>query len=78
MVRARSEAHAARNELIRTTFSSLELSTALPPTASTVSDCAKAANVAHGVEDIPGSEGANIHWLGDKSASNVLLYFHGG
>lgn len=31
----------------------------------------------HEVEEIPNSKNAKIHWLGDKTAKNVLLYFHG-
>lgn len=77
MIPPRSEAHATRNEQTRTTFTSLEQASFLPPTSATISAQATRANVPHKVEDVPESNGAKIHWLGDSNAKSVLLYFHG-
>lgn len=77
MVRARSDGHQARNEQVRTMFTSLAEATILPSTSTTVTTRAQALNWLHSVEEIPLGKGAKIHWLGDKAAKKVLLYFHG-
>lgn len=77
MVASRSEAHAARNKQTRTLFASLEQAKVLPPTSATITTQATVANVPHKVEDVPQSQGAKMHWLGDLSAQKVWLYFHG-
>jgi hypothetical protein len=75
---SRSEAYAARNRSLRALFTSVKASAAaLPPTAITIEMKAKELNVSHAVEAIPRSHGARLHWLGDRSASKLLLYFHG-
>ena len=75
---SRSAAHDARNTSLQELFlNPFELKAAIPPTAQVIPEEAQKLNLEHYVEDIPSSRGARIHWLGDRSAKKVLLYFHG-
>lgn len=47
------------------------------PDSETLTKTAQQLNIAHEVQEIPNSEGAKIHWFGDRSARKVILYFHG-
>lgn len=42
-----------------------------------IEDHAKARKVEHHDEEVPNSDGARLHWLGDRSADKVILYLHG-
>ncbi|OAP56083.1 hypothetical protein AYL99_09262 [Fonsecaea erecta] len=76
---ARSQAHEERNQMLRGGMSSLEAALSLTvPTKDTVVSETKRLGQAVRTEDIPDSNGAKIHWIGDSSAPNVILYFHGG
>ncbi len=48
-----------------------------PPTAEVVPAQAKELGVKWEVEDVPDGRGAKLHWLGDRNAKTVILYFHG-
>lgn len=75
---SRSTAHDARNAALQSTFSSLDGARAQSiPDAIVIPARAKILGLAHCVEDIPESDGAKIHWVGDRSATKVILYFHG-
>jgi hypothetical protein len=75
---SRSEAHEARNQALRAGLASpAAAKEASIPTKDLVpGECQKLG--AHTeVEEVPDSEGARIHWIGDRSSENVVLYFHG-
>ncbi|KAI1625071.1 Alpha/Beta hydrolase protein [Exophiala viscosa] len=75
----RSDAHDARNAAFRQAFGKpFEYKESAAPTAEVITEEAKKLDVPHFVDDVPASKGARIHWLGDRSAKKVLLYFHGG
>ena len=75
---SRSEAHDARNKGFREAYTKpFELASAAVPTAKIVPDEARKLGVDHYVEDIPESQSARLHWLGNREAKKVLLYFHG-
>ncbi|KAH0828234.1 putative 6-hexanolactone hydrolase [Fonsecaea pedrosoi] len=76
---ARSQAHAERNDVIRAGMTSLEtaLSATVPTKDTVASETARLGSPVK-TEEIPDSEGAKIHWIGDSSAPSVILYFHGG
>jgi hypothetical protein len=75
---SRSEAHEARNKGFREAFAKpFDLASVAVPTAKIVPDEAQKLGVDHYVEDIPNSQGARLHWLGNRAAKKVLLYFHG-
>lgn len=74
---ARSEAHKIRNDQSRELFSTLEKTSILPPTGKMIPARATDLNIKHAVEEIPNSKNAKIHWLGDRTSTKVLLYFHG-
>jgi hypothetical protein len=74
----RSPEHKARNDLFRKTRTSPEEArTARGPTAQIVANECQRLGVQHRVEDIPDSNGARIHWIGDSSPRDVMVYFHG-
>ncbi|GAD94998.1 hypothetical protein MYCGRDRAFT_51536 [Paecilomyces variotii No. 5] len=76
---SRSAAHDERNKALREVFSSpFALAATATPTAEIISNYAKERNIEHRVEEIPNSEGARLHWLGNPSARKVVLYYHGG
>lgn len=77
MARSRSDAHAARNEQVRNMFASLAEVTGMPPTSTTITGAAQTLKLDHNVENVPESQGAKIHWLGDANAHKLLLYYHG-
>ena len=54
-----------------------DLASAATPTAELIPTEAKNLGLAHYVEDIPNSEGARLHWLGNPEPEKILLYFHG-
>ena len=74
----RSDAHDARNAAFRQAFGNpFEYKESAAPTAEVITEEAKKLDIPHFVEDVPAGKGARIHWLGDRSAKKVLLYFHG-
>ncbi|RVX70379.1 hypothetical protein B0A52_05878 [Exophiala mesophila] len=75
----RSEAHEARNAAVREGFRSVkDARAASVPTADAIVSTCETLKVAHKVEDVPDSQGARLHWIGDASPRNTILYFHGG
>jgi hypothetical protein len=74
---ARSDAHTVRNEQIRTLFQNLDNAKGLPSTSEVVNRQGEALEIAVHVENVPSAKKAKIHWLGDTTAKEVLLYFHG-
>lgn len=75
---SRSTEHDARNAAFLTTFSSCDVSRAQStPNSIIIPKQAKLLGLVHNVEDVPDSDGAKIHWLGDRSSRKVILYFHG-
>jgi hypothetical protein len=75
---SRSTAHDLRNDAFREGFASPEKAKELAlPTGRVIEDHAKARKVEHHDEEVPNSDGARLHWLGDRSADKVILYFHG-
>ena len=75
---SRSADHENRNAAFREAFlKPLEFAAAAPATAEQVRTEAQKLGIEHHVEDIPNSQGAKLHWLGDRTAPKVLLYFHG-
>ncbi|KAJ5958127.1 uncharacterized protein N7479_005277 [Penicillium vulpinum] len=76
---SRSVEHERRNDFYRNVFGDGDEARAVaPPTAKVLDDCCTALKIQHQIEDIPESDGAKLHWLGDRSAANIILYFHGG
>jgi hypothetical protein len=74
----RSPEHDSRNAALQSRFSDLNVARAeVVPDAITIPARAKLLNLKHETQDLPNSEGAVIHWLGDKSANKVIVYFHG-
>lgn len=74
----RSPEHDARNAALQTRFSDLNVARAeAVPDEITIPARAKILNLTHETQNLPNSEGAVIHWLGDKSAEKVIVYFHG-
>ena len=74
----RSEAHEARNAAVREGFRSVkDARAASVPTADAIVSTCETLKVAHKVEDVPDSQGARLHWIGDASPRNTILYFHG-
>ncbi|EXJ82596.1 hypothetical protein A1O3_06409 [Capronia epimyces CBS 606.96] len=76
---SRSAAHDERNTSFREAFRTpFEFASSAAPTAQLVQTETQKLKLEHDVEDIPNSNGARLHWIGDRSAEKVLLYFHGG
>jgi len=76
---SRSAQHDARNAMILEGFKDLQVAKEQSvPTAKVIEARCKTDNLPWNVEDVPNSSGARIHWIGDQSAENVILYFHGG
>lgn len=76
---SRSEAHDARNAALQERFSNLNSARAeATPDSIVVPHRARLLGLNTEVESVPHSNGAKIHWLGDKSAKKVILYYHGG
>lgn len=75
---SRSAEHHARNTFLRENLSDPEKARKeAPPTADTVKKVTSEMNLPCKVEDVPDSDGAKLHWIGDPAANKVLLYFHG-
>ncbi|KAF2452832.1 Alpha/Beta hydrolase protein [Lineolata rhizophorae] len=79
----RSWMHEMRNRFAHhclTCFSVDELpyTPLFPSTESVVAGSCRKLKWPREIQDIPGGEGARIHWLGDQKAKHVLLWFHGG
>lgn len=75
---SRSAEHDARNATFRTALASTDAArAATPPTAVTIEACSKKLNRAWQVDNVPDSEGAKIHWVGNRASKRVILYFHG-
>ena len=75
---SRSDAHAARNEALRTALGSVAATKeASLPTKDVVAAECQRLGVALKVEDVADSKGARIHWIGETSPQDVILYFHG-
>ncbi|KAH7081941.1 Alpha/Beta hydrolase protein [Paraphoma chrysanthemicola] len=76
---SRSSQHDARNAALRQALSSAEAANAASiPDEKIIPEQCKDLQLPWQVEEIPYSKGAKLHWIGDRSAANVLLYFHGG
>lgn len=75
---SRSAAHDERNKALRAGFSSpaAAIEGSLP-TATTIGARAKDLKLDREVEDVPNSDGARVHWLGDHTAIKVWVYLHG-
>lgn len=75
---ARSEAHARRDATIRAGLNDIEASRQASPTKDVIASECQRLETAVKIEDVPHSNGARIHWIGNTSPKNVVLYFHGG
>jgi hypothetical protein len=75
---ARSAAHAARNKSYREGLTdNVAAQAASMPTAQRIPLQAKELGVEWEAEDVPSGQGGRIHWVGDRAAKKVILYFHG-
>lgn len=75
---SRSAEHDARNTAFLNAFKSLEAVKAQSiPNAVVIPKTGGKLGLEHQIDDVPNSDGAKIHWLGDRSAKKVILYFHG-
>lgn len=75
---SRSAEHDARNNALRAALGTTQLARAASqPTGTTVPSVCADLKLPHAVEDIANSEGGRLHWLGDRKAENVLVYYHG-
>ena len=75
---SRSAAHDARNEAFRTGLGSPDARReARIPTADVVPAECQRLGIQVKAEEVPDSDGAVIHWIGDSSLEDVMLYFHG-
>ena len=75
---SRSAAHDARNEAFRSGLGSPDArKEARIPTADVVPAECQRLGIQVKAEEVPDSDGAVIHWIGDSSLENVMLYFHG-
>lgn len=74
----RSAAHAERNKAFREGSIDNERTRALAiPTGKLIPAQARELGALWEVEDVPSGQGGRIHWLGHRSATRVILYFHG-
>lgn len=75
---SRSAAHDARNKAYREVLGgNAAAAAAAIPTARFIPTQAKQLDVKWEVEDVRDGQGGRIHWVGDRSAKKVILYFHG-
>lgn len=76
---SRSQAHEQRNDAFREVFlKPFDFVASAPTTNTQITDVAKKLGVDHVVEQVGSAPGSpKIHWLGDRKARKVLLYFHG-
>jgi hypothetical protein len=75
---SRSEAHEARNKAYREALGdNSQARAASIPTAERISAQAKELGEKWAVEDVPDGRGGKLHWVGDRAAKKVILYFHG-
>jgi hypothetical protein len=76
---SRSVEHDARNDALRSAFTSSPdvLRANATPDAEVIPAQSESLGLSYFVEEVPASEGAKLHWVGDRSAKNVILYFHG-
>jgi len=75
---SRSAAHDARNKSYREALGdNVSAKAASIPTAQRIPTQAKELGVEWEVEDVPNGQGGRIHWVGDRGAKQVILYFHG-
>ena len=75
---SRSEEHDSRNKALQQAFSSRDDAKAAgQPTAKTIQAECRKLGLPWRSEDITAAEGARLHWIGDRDATAVLLYFHG-
>src|ERR1700677_195328 len=75
---SRSEAYNARNKAVREASANrAQAKAAAAPTAQIIPAQASELGVRWEVEDVPDGRGGKLHWVGDRSAKKVLLYFHG-
>jgi hypothetical protein len=75
---SRSAAHDARNKSYREALGDNSAAIAASiPTAQRIPTQAKELGVKWEVEDVPDGQGGRIHWVGDRAAKKVILYFHG-
>ena len=74
----RSTAHEARNKAYRAALTdNATAKAAAIPTAQLIPKQAKELGVPWEVENVPSGQGGKIHWVGDRAATKVVLYFHG-
>lgn len=75
---SRSAAHDARNRRYREALTdSATIKAVSIPTARRIENDAKELGVRWEAEDVPDGQGGRIHWVGDRAAKKVILYFHG-
>jgi len=75
---SRSPAYDARNKGYREALTdSAAFKASSIPTAQRIENDAKELGVKWEAEDVPDGQGARIHWVGDRAAKKVILYFHG-
>lgn len=75
---SRSAEHDARNTAFRASFQSPDtVRAAIPPPFRTIEACCKKLDRPWHVDDLPNCEGGKIHWMGNRTRRNVILYFHG-
>jgi hypothetical protein len=73
---SRSADHDQRNDVLREAFlKPLGFAAAAPVTAEQVPAEAQKLEIEHHVENIPNSHCARLHWLGDRKAPDVFLFF---
>lgn len=74
----RSSAHAERNKAFREASIDNDKTRSLAvPTGELIPAQAAELGAKWEVEDVPDGRGARIHWVGDRAARRVILYFHG-
>jgi hypothetical protein len=75
---SRSAAHDTRNAEFRTAFkSTAEAKAASVPTRKVIPAQCEQLGIPDHIEEVPDGAGSYLHWIGDRSARNVVLYFHG-
>lgn len=74
---ARSAAHAKRDAEARNSFTDAEVARNNPSTKEIIKSECQRLGVKLRVEEIPESNGARIHWVGETPTKTVVLYFHG-
>lgn len=76
---SRSQNHDQRNDAIREAFlAPFEFAKAAPTTNSQILSTVEKLGLHHSEEELQKKrDPSKIHWIGDREAEKVLLYFHG-